>query len=138
MANEDIDNKEIIIYDGYCGFCNKTVMFVAKKDKNNRFRFVSSLSNLGESLLSKHNIKGLEVSTIILLDLQKKITIKSTAIRKIVLKIPLYCIVGILMYLSPKFLSNWMYDFISKNRKKILKNDICEIPNSKIRKKFIM
>jgi len=130
--------KSFIIFDGNCGFCNKTIMLIAKKDKNNHFKFVSSLSNFGIKLLSKHQIIGLEKLTIILVEKDNSIYLKSMAIRKVLLKIPYYKLFGYLMFLFPKQLSNNVYDLISKNRKLIIKNNICEIPNSEIRKKFIM
>lgn len=129
-------NNSFIIFDGDCGFCNKTVMFVARNDKNNTFKFISSSSDFGIKLLLKHNIKGLEKSTIILIE--NKVYIKSVAIRKILLKIPFYKIIGYLMFLFPKKASNYVYDWFSKNRKFIIQNNICEIPSSKIRKKFIL
>lgn len=127
-----------IVYDGDCGFCNKTVMFVAKNDKNNNFKFVSNLSDFGAKILLKNNIKGLEKSTIILVDNKSEIYTKSVAIRKVLLKIPYYKMIGYLMFFFPKRLSDYVYDLISKNRKLIIRNSICEIPNSEIRKKFIM
>lgn len=130
--------KYLIIYDGDCGFCNKTVMFIAKNDKNNNFKFISSFSEFGLNLLLKHNIKGLEKTTIILIENENKIYLKSRGIRKIMLRLPFYKLFGNLMFLIPKILSDYLYDFISRNRKLIIKNDICEIPNSEIRKKFIM
>lgn len=127
--------KGVIIFDGNCGFCNKTIMFIARNDKNNRFEFTSSLSNFGIKLLLKHKINYLEKSTIILVE--NEIYIKSVAIRKILFKIPFYKMISYLMFLFPRTLSDYVYDFISKNRKLILKNNICEIPNVEIRKKFI-
>jgi predicted DCC family thiol-disulfide oxidoreductase YuxK len=49
-----------ILYDGNFGFCNRAIMLIAKNDKNNNFKFVSSLSDFGIKLLSKHQIRGLE------------------------------------------------------------------------------
>jgi predicted DCC family thiol-disulfide oxidoreductase YuxK len=60
------------------------------------------------------------------------------AIRKVLLKIPFYKLFGYLMFLFPKQLSDYVHDLISKNRKLFIKNNVCEIPNSDIRKKFIM
>ncbi len=131
-----MQKNNYIIFDGECGFCNKTIMFIAKNDKNNTFKFISSLSKFGTKLLLKYNIKGLEKATIILVE--NEVYIKSVAIRKILLKISSYKIIGYLMFLFPKKLSDYVYDLISKNRKLIIKNSICEIPNSEIRKKFIM
>jgi predicted DCC family thiol-disulfide oxidoreductase YuxK len=54
------------------------------------------------------------------------------------LKIKYYKMVGYLMFLFPKKISDYVYDLISKNRKLIIKNNICEIPNTVIQKKFIM
>ena len=127
----------ILIYDGDCGFCNKTIMFVARNDKNNSFKFISSLSEFGTKLLLKYKIKGLEKATIILVENESEVYIKSTAIRKVLLKIPSYKIFGYLMFLFPKKLSDYVYDLISKNRKLIIKYNICEIPTAEIQKKFI-
>ncbi len=128
---------QYIIYDGNCGFCNKTIMFIAKNDRNNSFNFVSSLSVFGKKILKKYNIKGLEKTTIILIK-ENKIYSKSTAIKKIMLELPYYKLIGFLMFVFPKKIADYGYDFISKNRKLIIKNTTCEIPSSEIRKKFIL
>jgi len=127
-----------IIYDGDCGFCNKTVMFLAKNDKNNNFKFVSSFSEFGAKILLKNKIIGLEKSTIILVENENEIYTKSLAVRKILLKIKYYKMVGYLIFLFPKKISDYVYDLISKNRKSIIKNDTCEVPNTRIQKKFIV
>lgn len=132
-----IANKLYIIYDGNCAFCNKTVMFIAKNDRNNNFKFVSSLSEFGAKTLLKNKIKGLEKLTIILIE-KEKFYFKSVAIRKILLSIPYFKILGYIMFLIPKKVSNLFYDFISNRRKRIIKYNDCEIPTSEIRKKFIM
>lgn len=129
-------NSEII-FDGECGFCNRTVMFLAKNDTNNCFKFVSNHSDFGIELLENHKIKGMEKSTIILID-KENIYTKSMAIKKILLKIPKYRIIGLLLFLIPKKVSDWFYDFISNRRKGIVKNNDCEIPTPEIRKKFIV
>jgi predicted DCC family thiol-disulfide oxidoreductase YuxK len=128
--------KKYIIYDGSCNFCNKVIMFLAKIDKKNNFIFVSSLSNVGISLLLKHKIIGIENFTIILIN-EENVDIKSVAIRKIFLDISYYKFIGYLMFLLPLKISDYVYDIISKKRKKIMKKDICEIPKPEIRKKFI-
>ena len=129
--------KSYIIYDGACGFCNKSTLFIAKKDILNKFKFVSNLSEFGTKLLVTHQIKGLEKATIILKE-KNNIYTKSVAIQKIVLQLPYYKWIGYLLFLIPKKLANFIYDFIAKHRKKIIKNTTCELPNEEIRKKFII
>lgn len=129
--------EKYIIFDGNCGFCNKFLMTIAKKDKNDIFLFVSNLSNLGVNLLLKYKIIGLEESTIILIE-NHNIYIKSAAIKRILLNLKCYNILGKLMFLFPEKISNYVYDIISINRDKIIKNSDCKIPDSRIRRKFIM
>ena len=129
--------EKYIIFDGNCGFCNKFLMTIAKKDKNDVFLFVSNLSDLGVNLLLKYKIIGLEKSTIILIE-NHNIYIKSSAIKKILLNLQYYNILGKLMFLFPKKISTYVYDIISINRNKIIKNSDCKIPNYRIRRKFIM
>lgn len=135
----DLKNKamQFIIYDGDCGFCNKTIMFLAKKDKNNIYKFVSSYSTVGSKILAKYDIIGLEKSTIILFTDNRFFT-KSDAIKRILIKIPPYNILGIIISIFPLRLSNIVYDFISQRRKYIIKNNACKIPTEEIRKKFIL
>ncbi len=100
-------NEDYIIFDGNCGFCNKAIMFIAKNDKKNNFKFVSNISVFGINLLSKYKIRGLKNSTIILIDKNENAYLKSVAIRKILLKIPFYKLFGYLMFLFPKQLSDY-------------------------------
>jgi len=127
-----------ILYDGDCGFCNRTVMFIAKKDTKNNFKFVSNLSEFGNDLLIKYKIQGLENSTIILLQNEMDIYIKSRAIKKILITFPFYSVFGYLMYLIPVSVSDLLYDIVSKYRKHFIKKNNCEIPNLEIKNKFIL
>tara|TARA_B110001469_G_C9488468_1_gene244549 strand:- start:61 stop:459 length:399 start_codon:yes stop_codon:yes gene_type:complete len=129
-------SSSVIIYDGNCGFCNQTVLFIAKKDVHDNFSFVASLSELGKELLLQNKIEGLEKSTLILIENDKLVYTRGTALRKIILKLPNYKIIGYLMYLFPTVLTNFIYNVLSKNRKKIMKNNNCEIPTLEIRTKF--
>lgn len=48
--------KSIILFDGICNLCNWAVDFILKKDKKNRFRYVSLQSEEGKNLLVRFNI----------------------------------------------------------------------------------
>tara|TARA_B110000967_G_C18456992_1_gene350723 strand:+ start:90 stop:488 length:399 start_codon:yes stop_codon:yes gene_type:complete len=127
-----------VVFDGNCPFCNKTVLFFAKNDKNNSFKFVSSVSEFGVNIITKLNIKGLVSSTIILVENESGYYIKSIAIRKLLLKLPYYKFIGLSMFLFPQALSNFIYDLISKKRKSLIKNEACQTLDSSIRNKFIL
>ena len=126
--------KDILIYDGDCPFCNKTVLQLAKLDSDDKFCFVSNLSRKGKKILKNYDIDGLTKLTIIII-INDEIYIKSRAILKFLSYTKKYFFVRVLLCITPLFVSDKVYDFISNNRKKIIKNK-CEIPNENIIHKF--
>lgn len=126
------DNK-IILFDGVCNLCNDAVTFVIKRDKANIFKFAT--------LQSKHaQIFGLEsdnMNSIILIDGDKKYS-KSTAALHIAKHLSggfplLYAFI-----ILPKFLRDWIYDYIAKNRYKWFgKTESCMIPTPELQEKFL-
>ena len=134
-----INNKSYIIYDGDCSFCNKAIIYIAKRDKKDCFLFVSGCSKFGEELLKKYYIKGLEKHTIILIEREAILT-KSAAVRKILLRLALgYQFIGKLIGIFPKNVADGIYEFISKRRKSISSNhNSCEAPSAEVRRKFIV
>lgn len=131
-------NNLIVVFDGNCGFCNKTLIFIAKNDINDNFTFVSSLSEFGIKLLSERNLIGVELESIILFEDTTKYSIKSLAIKKIMLNLPYYNLIGFTMGIIPRFISDFVYIQISIRRKQLIKSGNCEIPNANIREKFIL
>lgn len=125
-----------IIFDGDCNFCNRSILFFAKRDTNNTLKFTRSTSEFGKKLLAKHRIMGLEKSTLIMLK-KNNVFIKSDAVRKILLELPNYKILGVVMCIIPKKVSNWFYDVFSKYRNSVPLPNSCELPDIEIRNKFI-
>jgi len=49
-----MDNHLIVLYDGVCGLCNKSIQFILKRDKKDAFRFASLQSEFGRKILHRH------------------------------------------------------------------------------------
>ena len=129
--------KKVILFDGVCNLCNSSVNFVIDRDKNNKFVFSALQDEKGKKLVKDHGISELYLDTIVLLKNGKAYT-KSTAALEITRDLP-----GLwpLMYgfiIVPKFIRNWVYDLIAKNRYKWFgKKDECRIPTPELRQKFL-
>jgi predicted DCC family thiol-disulfide oxidoreductase YuxK len=127
--------KHIILFDGTCNFCSFWVKFVVKRDRKDVFRFASLQSDVGQKLLSKYNL-GVDLGTVVLI-IGNQVKLKSTAALHI-----LYCLggmfsLGIIFMVIPKTVRDGIYDFIAKNRKRLLKSESCIIPDEMIKSKFI-
>jgi len=66
--------KDIIIFDGDCNFCNKYINFVIAHDHANRFVFTSSQSTTGQVLLNKFNADLKYVDSLVLISGKKVFT----------------------------------------------------------------
>tara|TARA_B100001063_G_C16336076_1_gene344514 strand:+ start:80 stop:502 length:423 start_codon:yes stop_codon:yes gene_type:complete len=108
-------NKIIILFDGECAMCNKYILFVAKNDSKDSFRFLSIQNKKINALKKIHAIDTKNISSIYVIH-NNEIRSKSKAVLKItsMLKFP-YNLLQ-LFYLVPNFLRNIIYDLVAKNR----------------------
>jgi predicted DCC family thiol-disulfide oxidoreductase YuxK len=125
-----------IIFDGSCGFCNASALWVAKRDLGNVFIFVSNSSAFGLELLKSRGLDQESSRSIILIDSNGKVLVKSRAIRKILESIPGYSGLKMVMKYTPLFLQNSVYDIIAYFRRRIPLSNSCEMPDEAIRKRF--
>ncbi|UFH32311.1 DUF393 domain-containing protein [Chryseobacterium sp. C-71] len=128
--------KNIIIYDGECGFCNKFILFIAKNDTKNFFIFTSNHSDSAKLIFTQGNISPQLAEETIFLKTESSLFTKGKAIREIFKKIPNYKFIYFLLLLVNRNLIDLGYTIFSKIRKKITPN-YCEIPQQQILKKFI-
>ena len=66
MTTELPNNKKIILFDGVCNLCEKSVQFIIKYDKKDIFRFVSIQSTLGKEIIYHIKIDTTKIDSIIL------------------------------------------------------------------------
>lgn len=130
-------DKKVILFDGVCNLCNSSIIFVIKHDPKDLFRFAPLQSDLGKSLIKKHNIDTTQVDSIILVD-QEKAYIKSSAALRIARHLSGgYSLLSIFL-IFPAFLRNVVYDYIARNRYKWYgKKDSCMIPTPELKAKFL-
>ena len=54
----------IVLYDGVCGLCNRSVQFLLKHDKAQRFRFASLQSDFAGKVLGRHGLDPKDLDTV--------------------------------------------------------------------------
>ena len=130
-------DKPVIFFDGVCNLCNASVQFIIKKDSKKNFMFSSLQSDAGQAILLQNKLENLDFDTIILLE-DGIIYDKSTAILKILRKLSGLYKLGYLFIAVPKFIRDFVYKIISKNRYKWFgKRDSCMIPTEELKLRFL-
>jgi len=131
----EISNKKIVFYDGNCGFCNKTVEFLLKNDKNAQLRFAALQSDFADEILRKKFGLSIDFSTFYYLR-NDQIFTKSTGFFEVLKEENnSYRWLRIFRFL-PRIFTDKCYDYIAKNRNKMATAQ-CYVPTFEERKRFI-
>jgi predicted DCC family thiol-disulfide oxidoreductase YuxK len=126
----------IILFDGVCNFCNRTVQFIIKRDKQGLFKFASLQSEIGKELLKKHGIDQ-NIDSFILI-VHERYYMKSTAALHVCKKLKGAWKLFYLFKIVPTPLRDIVYDHIAKNRYKWFgKREACVVPSKEIKNRFL-
>lgn len=115
---DSIEENPVLLFDGDCNLCNKSVRFVLRNEKRPKLTFASLQSDYASNLLAslQHNLPLPD--SIVLIENGKVITRSDAALRVAVL-MGGWTRVFAFFYVFPRFLRDAAYDFIARNRKKI-------------------
>ena len=130
-------SSPIILFDGVCNLCNKSVQTVLKNDKACIFKFASLQSDAGQKLLKTYNLPTENFGSFILLQ-NGKVYKKSTAALLVArhLSGAIKLVYGFIIV--PAFIRNFVYDIIAKNRYKWFgKLDSCMMPTPALKARFL-
>ena len=128
--------KTIVFIDDDCIFCNYWGNFILKNDQSNSILISPSNSSIYNELQNKYNLLPNPKETIILLH-NNDIFEKSNAVIKIARLMKNWQSFLIIGYIIPRFVRDFIYDVIAKNRKSLM-IDSCVIDEIKQNDKYIL
>lgn len=130
----------IVLFDGECILCNRTVHFILKRDPGGTFRFASLQSSMGKNILRVHNIflkDNAVLDTAFLIDGSKYYT-KSTAMLRIIKKLHGLWPLLYIAILIPAPLRDIFYTILGKYRYKWFgKTTTCPVLPPEFEKRFL-
>lgn len=130
--------KKLILFDGVCNLCNRSVQLVLKRDTQDVFRFAPLQSEWGEKLLAARGIDPSHTDSIVLIDPGVAYYIKSDAALEIARDLKGYRALPFLFGWVPRILRDWVYDLVARNRYRWFgKKEHCMIPTQEELAKFL-
>jgi len=140
--NKSSVKPPVLLYDGVCGFCNKTVQTILAHDTHGTLRFAALQSNYGKALVARHPILR-NVDSLVFIETspetdKEDVFIRSSAVLRVAMYLgglwKLFCVLSII----PTPLRDVFYDLFAKYRYKLFgKYDRCLLPPPDVRARFL-
>jgi predicted DCC family thiol-disulfide oxidoreductase YuxK len=116
----------IVLFDGVCELCNRSVKFISDRDPQGLIRFVPMQSEAGVRMLREHHLDSRQMSTVVMIDRGRAYT-RSTAVLRILRRLGRPEAWG--MVVIPRPVRDLVYDWIARNRYRWFgKYDACQLP----------
>ncbi len=129
--------EHLLLFDGVCVLCNRSVQFVIKHDKTRKFRFASLQSDFGSKVLDGFNLDKTLTDSVIYVRSGNVYT-KSDAALRIAKTFGGFWKMSVVFFIFPRFLRNIVYDFIARNRYRWFgKTESCMMPDNSVTDLFI-
>lgn len=142
-VNEILKKQPILLFDGECGFCNRTVQFFLNQESRSkantpgkRMYFAPLQSDIGQALLRYFEIDR-NTDSIILIR-HHSAYIKSCAALRLSQYMRGLWPLMMIFVLVPPFIRNFVYDMIAKRRMKLFgRVESCELLQKEERERFL-
>ena len=137
-APTGLDRHPLVLFDGVCGMCNRTVDFVLARDRAARFRFAALQSAAGQAALARHRLPP-DYSDSMVLIAGGRCHRYSTAALEIVRRLGLPWSILWALAVVPPPLRDVVYDFVAARRYRWFgKLDTCRLPTAAERERFLV
>lgn len=135
---EDFNRERpVLIFDGECNLCNRSVQFVIRHDRKERFLFAQLQSEFAQKIVN--NLPGLyQLPDSFIILYNGKCYFKTDAVILSGRLLGGFFRLLAILRLIPRFLRDSVYDRIAANRYRWFgKRDRCMIPGPELMKRFL-
>ena len=125
----------IVFFDGVCNLCQGSVLYLMKHDKKGVLKFASLQGNYAKDFVNETEIQSMQ--SILFFD-GKMLYKKSTAVLKLSRLLGGWHQLLLLGYILPRFVRDWLYNIVAKNRYRWFgKKDQCMLPSKGFENRFL-
>jgi len=129
--------SSIVLFDGVCNLCNRSVQFIIRRDPHAKFRYAALQSETGQQVLTSFGVSLNSFHSIILIQ-NGKFLERSSAALEIARRLTGFWPLLYAFKIVPHFIRDPLYNFIANNRYRFFgKLDHCMIPTPELKSRFI-
>jgi len=130
-------DQGIIIFDGYCNFCSRSVRFIIGRDRKRYFTFAASQTPVGQRIIARYGLGEMAEHSIVLIE-HGNIYRKSTAALRIARKLGKGWALCYVCMIIPRRFRDFIYDLVARSRYRLFgMSNRCFVPEPAIKERFI-
>lgn len=127
------DTRPIVVFDGVCVLCSRSIRFILRHDRGQVFRFLTAQSALGQALYRHYGLPAENFDTVLVIDggrLHTRLDAAAAVLRRLPMPWSLLSFV--------RGLPDLLYDLVAKRRYRWFgRNDTCLMPSPELRSRFL-
>ena len=126
----------MLVYDGSCGFCARSVQFILRHERRHDLLFVPRDSQLGQELRRHFHLEAVE--SMLWID-GDHVAIESSAVLRAARYLGgFWAALAAIGSIVPAAIRNWAYRLIARNRKRLMPSAAsCLVPTAEQRERFL-
>lgn len=134
--------RPLLLYDGECGFCNRSVQFVLRHDRRGILQFAALQGQTARGLLARHpELQDLD-SLVFLEPFRdphgEQVYVRSDGALKIAAYLGGFWNLCLIANVIPRSVRDSLYDFLAKHRHHLFgKASRCALPSPEVRERFL-
>jgi predicted DCC family thiol-disulfide oxidoreductase YuxK len=137
---ETSDGAPVLLYDGVCGFCNRSVQLILDHDRRGEMRFAALQSDYGQAVVKRYpELRG--VDSVVFVERGaggERIYVRSEAALKVAAYLGGLWKLFLAAKVIPGRLRDYLYDLFARNRYTFFgKYDTCMLPPPEVRARFL-
>jgi predicted DCC family thiol-disulfide oxidoreductase YuxK len=126
----------MLVYDGSCGFCSRSVQFMLRHERRHDLLFVIRDSELGQRLRRAYGMES--VQSMLWIEGGQAFAKSGAMIKAAAYLGGWWSRLAVLGSFWPSFILNGIYEFIAKNRRQLSPNAaVCLAPSPEQRNRFL-
>lgn len=130
------DNSPLLVYDGSCGFCARSVQFILRHERRHDLLFVPRDSQFGQELRRRFNLESVE--SMLWIDGDQAFIESDATLHAARYVGGIWSALATIGSLVPAPLRNWAYRLIARNRQRISSGmNMCLAPTVEQRARFL-
>jgi len=127
----------VVLFDGTCAFCERSVVFIAKRDPGGYFRFGASQTPQAEALLARYGVTRAAARSLILIE-NGRVYSRSTASLRVAGRLSFPWSLARLFLAVPVPVRDAIYRGVAAIRHRIAgRSNACQIPPPELRNRLI-